>query len=107
MDAFTQTQRVCSSLSCLTSLRRDVSAYNQDVLPIDQEGIQRMVLVEICRRNIHDAASATSILRGILDCNPGSDPTLTSLCDEVESAIASLRRHLNVTICRPYYLDEV
>ena len=67
MDVFTQTQRVRSSLSILQSLRRDVSAYSRDVLPIDRDGIQRMVLVEVCRRNIDDAANATSLLRAMLD----------------------------------------
>ena len=107
MDVFTQTQRVRSSLSILQSLRRDVSAYNRDVLPIDQDGIQRMVLVEVCRRNIDDAANATSLLRAMLDGAPGSDPASRSLCDEVDSAIVSLRRRLNTAICRPYCLDEV
>ena len=107
MNASAQIQRVRSFLACLISLRRDVSAYNRDVLPIDQEGIQRLVLVEVCRRNIYDAANATSILRGIIDCSLGNVFTLTSLCDDVDSAIAALRCHVNSTICRPYYLDEL
>ena len=107
MDLHAQTQRVRSSLSCLHSLRRDVSAYSRDVLPLDQDGIQRLVLVEVCRRNINDAANDTSILRGLLVCTPGSDPTLSFLCDQVDSAIISLRRRLNTAICRPYCLDEV
>ena len=107
MNASAQIQRVRSLLACLISLRRDVSSYNRDVLPIDQEGIQRLVLVEVCRRNIHDAANATSVLRGIIDCSLGNVFTLTSLCDDVDSAITALRCHLNATICRPYDLDEL